>query len=424
MKILFNQTLTFVFCISLIHHTSAQCPPSKQTNIHVVQKGETLFGISKKYKVAVTEICAWNDRNQSDPLPVCTNLWVKAPQKSASAAKSNVPKSYSQVPTKKKPAATSYDIPQRSAKGTHIVQEGETIADIARYYGYTEERFREFNLLSGGQEVEVGTVLLSTDCTCMQGTTSDAETTTMTGNTETVPTSYENNDNFNTQPQNDTPPQLKDAFEDSETVVNNKSTTVTPKSANPATAASTSGAPVLRKTLSAPYMRDEELTMTDEINLMRSNPKGYIKYIEEYIAEMRRDGEFGNSIQTAYELIDELKRTPQLSVLEPMQCLYNAARKHGEDQRPTGDVNHQGRDGSWPWDRVVRECPQLKDGNENIVGGPSSVRKSVILLLVDDGIPNRGHRKTLLNPDWKYNACYKVGTVGDMPNCWVQKFGF
>jgi uncharacterized protein YkwD len=424
MKSILNQTFHISLFILFSFQIQAQCPPSKQSNVHVVQKGETLFGISKKYKISVNDLCTLNSRKASDPLPVCSNLLVKSAQKSTA-----VPTSYSQVTTKKKPVETSYDIPQRAAKGTHIVQSGENIADIARYYGYTEERFREFNLLSGGQEVEVGSVLLSTDCTCMQGGTADTQSSPTSETTETVPSSYSNDQTYNDhQPQQNSTPQLADNFEEStpteQATVNTKSTASAPKSAEATTNVSAAGAPVLRKTLAAPYMKDEELSMTDEINLMRSNPTGYIKYIEEYIAEMRRDGEFGNSIQTAYELIDELKKTSKLSILEPMQCLYSAARKHGEDQRPTGDVNHQGRDGSWPWDRVLRECPQFKDGNENIVGGPSSVRKSVILLLVDDGIPNRGHRKTLLNPDWKYNACYKVGTVGDMPNCWVQKFGF
>ena len=51
------------------------------------------------------------------------------------------------------------------------------------------------------------------------------------------------------------------------------------------------------------------------------------------------------------------------------------------------------------------------------------VRESVIILLIDEGIPNRGHRMTLLKPEWKYVACYKIGTVGSFPNYWVQKFG-
>ena len=66
----------------------------------------------------------------------------------------------------------------------------------------------------------------------------------------------------------------------------------------------------------------------------------------------------------------------------------------------------------------------MQDGNENLVGGPDDIRRAVILLLVDDGIPNRGHRKALLNPAWKYVACHKVGTIGSMPNSWIQNFAY
>ena len=174
---------------------------------------------------------------------------------------------------------------------------------------------------------------------------------------------------------------------------------------------------------SAAYMKSEELSMIDEINLVRGNPAGYIPYIEEYIRKIERGEGFG-SVATCQELIRELRNTPTLSILEPTECLYQAARNHGEDQRPTGSTDHVGTDGSYPWDRVLKSCPHLTDGNENLVGGPSSVREAVILLLVDDGIPNRGHRRTMLNKDWKYVACYKIGQVGQMPNSWVQKYAY
>ena len=41
-----------------------------------------------------------------------------------------------------------------------------------------------------------------------------------------------------------------------------------------------------------------------------------------------------------------------------------------------------------------------------------------------DEIESRGHRRTLLDPNWRYVACYKIGQVGTMPNSWVQNFGY
>ena len=112
---------------------------------------------------------------------------------------------------------------------------------------------------------------------------------------------------------------------------------------------------------------------------MRGNPAGYVPYVEAYIEDQKTNGEFGNSIATARELIAELRQTPRLSILEPSECVYRAAKKHGQQQQKNGSIEHQGNDGSWPWDRVLRECKGFEDGNENLVGGFTDVRKSVII---------------------------------------------
>jgi uncharacterized protein YkwD len=171
------------------------------------------------------------------------------------------------------------------------------------------------------------------------------------------------------------------------------------------------------------YLNSFEKEMVQEINLIRKDPSGYIPYILEYIQYMEKNGEFGNSIATANELVSALNQTPALDTLVPLKCLFDAAKKHAIDQKPTGDINHQGRDGLWPWDRALKACEDLTDGNENIVAGPPSVRRAVITLLVDDGIATRGHRANLLNPNWKYIACHQVGEIAGMPNYWIQMFG-
>ncbi|MGB0864564.1 MAG: CAP domain-containing protein [Saprospiraceae bacterium] len=180
------------------------------------------------------------------------------------------------------------------------------------------------------------------------------------------------------------------------------------------------------------YMTEREKDMIKEVNLIRSNPIGYIPVVEAYIQKQEAEklsvisgaDWIQDDIDTAKELIEELKTTPRLSILKPYEKIYTAAKLHGEEGKAKGDLEHQGSDGSWPWDRVLRQAPELSDGNENLVGGPSDVKTSVMLLLVDSGIPNRGHRKTTLNPSWTYAGFYEVGTVGDMPNYWVQKYGY
>lgn len=175
------------------------------------------------------------------------------------------------------------------------------------------------------------------------------------------------------------------------------------------------------------YLTKREKAMIKEINLVRSNPKAYVKVVEAYVAFMKEDVAYASfyedEIKVAAELIEELNRTPNLSILEPSQGVYNAAKAHGDEGKAIGNLEHQGKNGSMPWDRVVKYDKKMQDGNENIVGGPKDVRKSVLTLLVDAGIEGRGHRKTLLEPKWTHVACYEIGKIGEMPFMWLQQFG-
>ena len=269
------------------------------------------------------------------------------------------------------------------------------------YMAIPQSGFKEFNKLAAYESITTGQVLLNSDCICpatplsTETITTEAEDRYKNNNNATNTNTSTNSGNTNTD-------------------TNNNSTAIT------------SGNSSLKLSPSKyPFMKGEELEMIEEINLIRSNPKGYIPIIKEYIKDVKKSGMgFGDPVATAYELIDQLENTAPLSILEPSECVYTAAKIHGEDRMQAGSNDHVGTDGSWPWDRILKECPSFRDGNENLVGGPANVRRAVVLLLVDDGIPNRGHRSTLLNPNWRYVACYKIGKVGIMPNSWVQNFAY
>ncbi len=189
------------------------------------------------------------------------------------------------------------------------------------------------------------------------------------------------------------------------------------------------------------FMTPEEKEMIEEINRLRSNPEGYIPFLEAYAAkyesQYRGDEDFGIAVN---ELKEQLKNMQPLSQLRPHQALYNVAKSHGLDNKTNNKFEHIGSDGSDPFERVKRSG--LKNfiddkgffaPNENLVGGENTPRESVVALLIDAGVKSRGHRKALLNPKWKYVACYKIGRIeniaelkgqvsDDMNNCWVQLF--
>lgn len=464
-KLLLVTLASFLF----VNTNFGQCPTSSSKNVHVVQKGESLYRISKKYNMTVDELAAMNNINPLAPIAICQELQLA--------------EQFSTVSTNPPTAPTSSTVKPQGSK-THTVKSGESIAGIAYAYGYTEERFRRFNGLTMTERAMPGLVLKTSDCDCENIEEERTEVTTNDRDraddrkipeTETrtyTPTDRTNNGTrsngsfgFEEDPfgeEDPTPSNWKPAAErptgyntDDRRINTGERTTTTNKTPQSSTRATTrprrefapadeflveekdqrnsnrnnrnSDSAAEKNNTgttkdAARYMTAEEIEMVKEINLLRSNPTAYIKYVEDYKQRIIAGKAFG-SVTTCDELISELRRTPQLSTLRTTECIYNAAKKHGQDQRPTGDVDHIGTDGSYPWDRVRRECVGMTDGSENLVAGPLSIRDCIMILLLDESVPNRGHRRTLLKSDWKFAACYKVGTVGNMPNNWIQKFG-
>lgn len=488
------------------------CPPSTVKNVHIVQKGETLYSLSRLYKTTVTELCVLNNIRENDILPTCAALDVVSPTAAPVKTAQAIPASYNTVTVKSK------GMPYfKSNKRTHVVKKGETIDMIAEYYGYTRARLLYMNDMTDGKDLKIGRELIVNDC--LSGTVTNhnntaAETpqsysivakntkssndlansfattnfgsTTYTDNYSTnnlLTTSTHSGDrgvntNYNWNPsyhkaihivsqdnlsQKETLASVgslhgltgaevaamnglsanatlvtgqrlivEERLEHPEAMHSSPPTNVAPpqytasltdipapnfNTTNFMNAAST---PVMENNTS---MTPDEIKMVEEINLVRRNPAGYIVHVEQYIKDLERKQGNATAITAARELITELFAMPILSTLQPMECIYAAGKKYGIEQRKRGVADHQGADGTMPWDRIMRACPALKDGNENLVGGPSDIREAVILLLVDDGIQSRGHRRTILQPSWKYIACHKMGQVGTMPNYWVQQFG-
>ncbi len=161
--------------------------------------------------------------------------------------------------------------------------------------------------------------------------------------------------------------------------------------------------------------------MIKELNFVRQYPKVYASIVAKYLAHESKSwsGLTKDEYDSGIELIEELKVMTPIQLLYPKKCVYEAAKKHGEDCKKRGYTNHTGSDNSSPFSRISSFCSNLS-GNENIVGGPKNVRTLVLLLLVDAGISNRGHRTNMLNAGWKYVGCYGYDGAG-MYN-YIQNF--
>jgi uncharacterized protein YkwD len=83
-------------------------------------------------------------------------------------------------------------------------------------------------------------------------------------------------------------------------------------------------------------------------------------------------------------------------------ALTKAAIFHTLDIGPKGLTQHESSDGTSAANRMKRFVTGWKSLAENIHFGDYNQdkgRRIILALLVDDGVPNRGHRTTLFNPD-------------------------
>ena len=150
------------------------CASSTVAGLHIVQKGETMYGISRRYGISLDQLRIWNNLQNSDLLAVCQKLYVKEP--SAVTGTTGAPASTAGGATSttftEKTGAAGYWM---NAPEVHVVSPSETVAGLAFMFGYTEERFRKMNGLSVTEYIYVGQKLRTSDCVCptLASTTKD-----------------------------------------------------------------------------------------------------------------------------------------------------------------------------------------------------------------------------------------------------------
>lgn len=148
-----------------------------------------------------------------------------------------------------------------------------------------------------------------------------------------------------------------------------------------------------------------------EINVVREYPQSYAVLLKSYLPYYKGKSlylpqeEPAATVEGAavmQETINELMATKPLKPLAlPMEPgLTAAAEKHAKDIGEAGSNEHTGTDGSHPVDRMLEygKSKYLSACGEALSFGMWDPKSIVLQLLVDDGIPGRGHRRLLLNP--------------------------
>jgi hypothetical protein len=182
----------------------------------------------------------------------------------------------------------------------------------------------------------------------------------------------------------------------------------------------------------------EEQAVVREITKIRRFPREYAKYLralgtrfEGTLWRLRdhvpiRTNEGRPAVLEAAEFLEQVQPIPgQVAFSEG---LHAAAWEHVADQGPSGQTGHVGVSGSTFGERIRRYGTPGALIGEVINYGEETPRMTVIQLVIDDGVPDRGHRKNLFNADFRVGGAaigahkgYGSMTVVDMADSFTEK---
>jgi uncharacterized protein YkwD len=155
----------------------------------------------------------------------------------------------------------------------------------------------------------------------------------------------------------------------------------------------------------------EEQAVVREITKIRRFPKEYAKYLRalgthfqgnlwrlrEHVPIRTEEGRA--AVLEAADFLEKVEPIP--GVVAFSEGLHDAARDHVLDQGPTGQTGHSGSDGSRPRQRMEAHGEPGSLAGEVINYGKESARMTVIMLVIDDGVPDRGHRKCIFDKSFQ-----------------------
>ncbi len=138
-----------------------KCAIPSSKDMHIVQEGETLYGIARRYNLSVAQLKTWNYLTTNAIAP-CFGMKLTPPVVKSSGAV----KSYEAVSNLKLVEKGGEIIKKQENAHHHTVVAGETISGLAKQFGYTEERFRKINGFENSDKLNVGQIIKTNDCVC------------------------------------------------------------------------------------------------------------------------------------------------------------------------------------------------------------------------------------------------------------------
>ncbi len=143
------------------------------------------------------------------------------------------------------------------------------------------------------------------------------------------------------------------------------------------------------------------------------------------LGQQVRSNEGPSAVEEAIQVM--MKMTP-VKELSNSESLHKVVESFVALQGPTGQTGHTDPSGQDPFERMEAAGQFYGTAGENIAYGLVSAEEYVAGLIVDDGVPSRGHRSNLFNKSFRVvgTACgphteYELMCAQDFASSFVPK---
>ncbi len=162
----------------------------------------------------------------------------------------------------------------------------------------------------------------------------------------------------------------------------------------------------------AKYLSGEEKDMIIYMNLVRMDGEKFFNtYFQDFVnrhnTKMQQysnynDVKISRTDKYYKSLEKDLKEVKGLPPFWPDEAMSWVAKQHAKDMNSRNYAAHSSLDGKTVRDRIGSMYPRKACG-ENLAFGYAGGLDNICMLLLDKGVANLGHRKVILDTDYKFN---------------------
>jgi len=153
-------------------------------------------------------------------------------------------------------------------------------------------------------------------------------------------------------------------------------------------------------------------------NLFRRNPQWFFGTIVRSFLDQFPEANTAEAVS----LEADIQQASPLPFLFPDNGLTKMAQLHAKDMASrNGIITHTSSSGK-QFAQRLREAGRYPCGAENVFSGSQAALEALIILLLDHGVADKGHRINLLDPTYTIMGA-ATSIIKSGRHVWVQEFG-